>query len=61
MNLPAMPFIPKAESLGNALFDWHGNVAFVLGALLIVHVAAAIRHRVIKRDGVVDRMWFGSN
>ena len=60
-HLPAMPFMPTGEPLAMSLFDWHGNVAFVLGALLILHVAAALRHLVVKRDGVVKRMWFGSN
>ena len=61
MHLPAMPFLPTGEPLAMSLFDWHGNVAFVLGAFLILHVAAAIRHLIFKRDGIVDRMWFGSN
>ena len=61
MHLPAMPFLPTGEPLAMSLFDWQANMAFVLGALLILHVLAAIRHLVVKRDGVVDRMWFGSN
>ena len=61
MHLPPMPFIAQGEPLAMSLFDWHGNIAIVLGALLVLHVAAALRHLVIKRDGVVDRMWFGSN
>ncbi len=61
MRLPAMPFIAKGEALARFLFDWHANIAIVLGAVLILHVAAALRHRFIKRDGIMDRMWFGSN
>ena len=61
MHLPAMPFIPTGEPLANSLFDWHENIAIVLGVVLALHIAAAIRHLVVKRDRVVDRMWFGSN
>ena len=61
IHLPPMPFIAKGEPLAKLLFDWHGNIAIVLGLLLILHVAAALRHRFVKRDGVMDRMWFGSN
>lgn len=33
--------------------------AIVLGVLLAVHVAAALRHEFVERDGVLSRMLFG--
>ena len=28
-------------------------------ALLVIHVGAAIHHHFVKRDGLLDRMWYG--
>ncbi len=52
--LPALvaPNKPFAEAVG----DVHATVAFVLLALIALHVAGALYHAVIKRDGVVRRM-----
>lgn len=58
LNLPAMPFIPTAEPLAQKIFDWHATAAFALGAVALLHIGAALRHRIVKRDGVIDRMWF---
>lgn len=61
INLPAMPLISKDEPLAHAIFNWHSIAAYILGALVILHVGAALRHLLIKRDGVVSRMGFGPN
>ncbi|MFN6977495.1 MAG: cytochrome b [Gemmobacter sp.] len=37
----------------------HGFIAPVLMALIVLHVAAALWHQVIRRDGLMARMWFG--
>jgi cytochrome b561 len=36
--------------------DWHITVAYVLLALVAIHVAAALYHHFIRRDGVTARM-----
>ena len=37
----------------------HGLLSLLLMALIALHVAAALWHQVIRRDGVMARMWFG--
>jgi cytochrome b561 len=37
----------------------HGLLATVLSLLLVLHVAAALYHQFIRRDGLFARMWFG--
>jgi cytochrome b561 len=37
----------------------HETLVKLLIALLIVHVAAALRHHFLKRDDVLLRMWRG--
>ena len=35
----------------------HRNFAYILGALVLVHVVAAFKHQFIDRDGLMSRMW----
>jgi cytochrome b561 len=37
----------------------HGLMAFLLVGLIVLHVAAALYHHLVKRDGVMSRMWIG--
>ena len=58
--LPALgvpPFIAKNEPLSKAAQSVHVTCAFVLIALVVMHVGAAAFHGLVKRDGVVSRMW----
>ncbi|WP_449340947.1 cytochrome b [Streptomyces canarius] len=36
--------------------NWHIYLAYALLALIVLHVAAALYHRFIKNDGVLERM-----
>lgn len=56
-DLPAMPGIPKDQALAKQLFEIHGNLAMVLVILALGHIAAALHHLVVKKDGVFQRMW----
>ena len=49
--------LPKSKALANAAGTMHEICAFILIAILIVHVAAAAQHAMIRRDGVWSRMW----
>ncbi|MGE5153749.1 MAG: cytochrome b [Bdellovibrio bacteriovorus] len=53
-ELPGL--IGKDEDLGKALFEIHGWLGWILIALIVIHVAAALMHWLIQRDGVVERM-----
>jgi cytochrome b561 len=50
-----------SENRDNAHFfeDWHIWIAYVLIGLVVLHLVAALYHRVIKRDRVVARMVSG--
>ncbi|TVS02534.1 MAG: cytochrome b [Rhodobacteraceae bacterium] len=37
----------------------HGVLSMLLMALIALHVAAALWHQFIRRDGLMARMWFG--
>lgn len=39
-------------------FDIHGTLIWVLIALLVAHVLGALKHLVLDKDGVNQRMWW---
>jgi cytochrome b561 len=39
----------------------HATLNYTLAALVVVHVAAAIKHQFIDRDGVLSRMLPGAS
>lgn len=45
------------EAAAGRVLDAHGTLAFVMAGLVALHVAAALYHRFIRRDGVFRRMW----
>ena len=61
LGVAPMPWIvPAASPLGMDLGDIHDDFAWVLLALIGLHVAAALYHYVVRRDGVLQRMLPGS-
>jgi cytochrome b561 len=48
--------IPQSASLHTALWNAHFYLAFLFFALILMHVAAALFHALIRRDGVFDSM-----
>lgn len=57
--LPLPDFVPVSETLAETLKPWHGGLAKALAALIVLHVAAALKHQFIDRDGLLRRMWPG--
>ncbi len=53
-NLPGL--IAKDPALSETLFQLHGVLGWALLALLALHIAGALMHWLIKRDGVMRRM-----
>ncbi len=37
----------------------HGNLAYVMIALIALHAGAAMYHQFIRKDNLLSRMWFG--
>ena len=52
-------FVPVDKALADWLKPWHGRLAWTLMALATLHVAAALKHQLIDRDGLMARMGFG--
>jgi cytochrome b561 len=50
------PLAPQSDWLSKLLFKAHEISAFLIIALLVAHIGGALMHRVVKRDGVMDRM-----
>ena len=54
VHLPAI--LPHSDILHALLWDAHFYLAFALFALILLHVAAALFHALVRRDGVFDTM-----
>lgn len=54
--LPIPDLLDKNKILGDALASAHATLAWLLIALLALHVAAALKHHFIDRDDVLRRM-----
>jgi len=49
-------FVPVSESLAEALKPLHKLSAFAMAALVLMHIAAALKHQLLDRDGLLTRM-----
>jgi cytochrome b561 len=49
--------VAKDRALADALKLAHKSLNFALLVLAIVHVAAALKHQFVDRDGLLARMW----
>ena len=58
INLPHIA--PNGSSWGHEAGDIHDVLVYVLLGLIALHVAGALYHYYVKRDGVVARMLFSS-
>jgi cytochrome b561 len=54
VHLPSI--LPLNDSLHTILWDAHHYLAFVFFALILLHVAAALLHALVRRDGVFESM-----
>ena len=50
------PLAPESEALSKLLFKAHEISALLITVVLVAHIGGALMHRLIKRDGVLDRM-----
>jgi cytochrome b561 len=54
LRLPAI--LPLSDGLHTLLWDAHFYLAFAFYALILLHVAAALFHALVRRDGVFEAM-----
>lgn len=57
--LPLPDFVPVSESLADALKPLHKFGALAMAALVLLHVAGALKHQFIDRDRLLARMGLG--
>lgn len=50
------PLVPRSLKLSQAAIATHLTLQFVIYAFVAMHVAAALMHLVVRRDGVFERM-----
>ena len=55
--LPLPDFVPADKALAEAIKPWHAYLAYAMALLVLMHVAAALKHHFIDRDGLLSRMW----
>lgn len=54
--IPLPALTAEGSPLGHAMGDVHGVMAWVLFAMIVLHVCAALFHRLILKDDVMKRM-----
>ncbi len=54
--LPLPDFVSPDKALAHAIKPWHGDLAYVLAGVVVLHVLAALQHQFIARDGLIRRM-----
>jgi cytochrome b561 len=50
------PILPQSDSLHSLLWTAHRTLAFAFFALILLHLAAALFHALVRRDGVFEAM-----
>lgn len=53
-RLPAI--LPQSDALHTALWNAHRLLAFAFFAVILMHIAAALFHALVRRDGVFEAM-----
>ena len=48
--------VDQKKAIVETFEDLHGTVAYVMAGLIVLHIGAALRHRVLLKDKVVQRM-----
>lgn len=55
-NWKLPPILAKDKELGGLLMWLHGIVGWTLAALIVLHIGGALKHAIVNRDGVLQRM-----
>ena len=55
-NWKLPPILAKDKELGGLLMELHGIVGWTLAALIFLHIGGALKHAIVKKDGVLQRM-----
>ncbi|OYU41587.1 MAG: hypothetical protein CFE44_28930 [Burkholderiales bacterium PBB4] len=56
--IPLPDLVAANKELAETLKPLHGLAAWTLCGFVLLHLAAALKHQFINRDGLIQRMWF---
>lgn len=59
-GLPLPRVFEANHDLAEVFFEAHSVTTWILVALVAIHALAALKHLVIDKDGVFQRMWFSN-
>lgn len=57
--VPLPDFVPKDKALADTLKGLHKLLTLSMGALVLAHIGAAVKHQWVDRDGLMARMGVG--
>lgn len=55
--LPLPDWVPVDRALSETIKPLHEFFAIALASVVLLHVAGALKHRFVDRDGLLQRMW----
>lgn len=55
MGLPTL--VPRSDALADVAKAVHFYGSYAIAGLVVLHIAAALYHRLVLRDGIFGRMW----
>jgi cytochrome b561 len=55
--IPLPDFAPVDKELAALLKSRHQMLAYALAIVVLLHIAAALKHHFLDRDGLLQRMW----
>ncbi len=58
---PLPDLVGKDKALSKILVEAHELAAYALATVVLLHIAAALKHAIIEKDGVMSRMLPGRN
>ena len=56
--LPLPDFVPVSKPLAGVLKEGHEWLSWAMAALVLMHMAAALKHHFVDRDATMVRMWW---
>jgi cytochrome b561 len=60
-GMPLPRVLEANHDLAEIFFDAHSATTWMLVALISLHALAALKHLLVDKDGVFQRMWFAKN
>jgi cytochrome b561 len=53
-------YVSEDRAMHGLFENSHKILSYLLAALVVVHIAGALRHHFVKHNDVLRRMWFGT-